>query len=482
MADNVLQFPEHRRKPEPPDTARRVEHETARRMRVSKLVEAVRGAAFRGERLKVMDRPSPAREIYRLLGQAKAKGHKREITTAITAEGIRLYRMIINERKAEAEEQNDRGGLIPHVASYLKALELFAKELNAPLDELIDNAFDRTERFGGKPARPADDPHERVALLLNAAANSVIQKFQMHRRFDLLPEGLLWKDLFGHGGWSGSFQEAWAAPALPRAPIGRVLRTAFTGPLQIESRRVDSSAGLEERLRRSTTVEAKISLYTAIWIAIGPISGPSDLGPLFDCVSVIELSIGGKLRRVTQPHWLWGGTDGAQALIKLPDGWHRVKGFGDGWSVDGPLDHADEKKAPGEPVDAAGLVAEDLYAKRRGVVDDNWMLCGLFDSDVSPLEHFYIRFSRIDGDALEQLTRLEPEFMGERSGPGAEPPGCLLPDAYGKQLETTIRTEALRCQLEKSAELLFRPVAERAAAIERNTKDLLERWSNDRPS
>ena len=147
---------------------------------------------------------------------------------------------------------------------------------------------------------------------------------------------------------------------LPSVPLLTVLRTVFKGPLKVEripvalkacSRRQVAELCAKEpedgglaRVGETETVDAEVKIRSVLCLALGPRSGPGDIGMLFHAYFVAELSVGGEQRELTfdrgafplyaRPDSWFGEGLAWSVAARLDSGWHRVSGFGSpGWRV-----------------------------------------------------------------------------------------------------------------------------------------------------
>lgn len=319
---------------------------------------------------------------------------------------------------------------------------------------------------------------------------------------------------------------------LPSVPLLRVLRAIFMGPLTVEQvplamkdcsrQRVASVCNVREASKKGAppvkgtmTVDAQIDVYTEVCLALGPRTGPGDLGILFETHTIPQLNVGGKSRELTFdraafPIYAREGYSNfvGSVAARLDDGWHRISGFGStGWKVKaggfynggygidvdyssplGPVDRDPEYF--GNEIDA-GLRFPEIF----GTGDCEWATyCVAVDRlSVAACMSFLEKTAEAKkgrrlstqwpllGEApssrvLTDEVEWEIDIVGSDRGPEI----YLFQDDTSREFEQALHTGVIERALVKACrdmkERWQRTANERQEGIRRQNERLLERW------
>ncbi len=404
-------------------------------------------------------------------------------------------------------------------------LEALAEILDVPVNDVIYDAFKETS-FNRTSNISHDDPIIELllkliefceAVVVNQSLSDYFQKGRnigaeynlvsgdfvrsKHPPFGSVEEG--WD-----GGYEGAPETSWTRRAFPSAPLLRVNRARFKGPLFVERQLVassESSAAEVARivspvlnstfdneawlpLRDPDQVDAEVLLFTDICLAIGPRTRADDLGPLFELRPFVELKTNGTNRPLTFPYSLAPlrakSEDGfitelvGSVAAQFEDAWRRVSG--DGWTgwvgteEDGTVIEIDEN------------IGRDLdfgpqFEKR------------LIDEPGFP--DFAVHWAPVNDSTLTQLVKLGRDLAqqakwgrggGERlfdlAGPHPKPTDPPLEKQTYRDFEIALATGAIEQALINDCKHLKTALAERIKQAnetrERENAAMYERWRN----
>lgn len=257
------------------------------------------------------------------------------------------------------------------IQPYVRVLDVLADVLGLVPDSLIFEAF-RDTSFRLSASISIDDPASTLSWLLNRMTSAVIRWEGMAEYFEKVQRRSAGydrtSDQFLLARLEARYQRAYEGSVdwslnlhpLPSIPLARVHRATFSGPLRVERKIIASpSLGQQEvaaicspkhacedgcePFALSQRMNAQLRVYSNIRLAIGPRTDASDLGPLFEIHSNIELWSDGALRPLTfnlssfpisaREDTELGNFVGSVAA-KFHDGWRRITGFSDsGWSL-----------------------------------------------------------------------------------------------------------------------------------------------------
>ncbi|MDX6559735.1 MAG: hypothetical protein QOF72_2784 [Blastocatellia bacterium] len=527
MSAEILPFPKPRMPtglPDPHEHQERIQEH--RRQVILHVRSAAEDPASKFER---DDEIAPARAINKLIVEAKdQKITQRHIRKALAKANLNIRHLerLRVDHIASPEEAKKRASshLIRKVQRYVRVLDVLAEALGRSSDEVVFNAF-RETAFGRLGTLPIESPPARLNWLLHEMTNWVVHSEKVHdyfqevRRFHAGYDPTTNEFLYGELGaeyqaaYDGSVDWSLTVHPIPAVPLLRVHRATFVGPLEVEkkpvapkeSSRVEVAAICNPRVAYETgkcsfsatgIVDAEISLFTDIRLAVAPRTLNDDLGPVFEVRSHVRLQTLDSNRTLTFDYSsfplsacndvkdseldVFVGSVAAQ----FDTGWHRVSGFGKrGWKLKlgeystnlgpeidpsspaGPADR--DPKSFGVTLDS-GIVFDPLIGSERAEWATSW-------SAVNPVT--VNQFMQLLSQPVEERRW---QWLAATDGPGEKPIAFHSFDPGCREFETALFTGAIERAL---AEECRRLSASMAQASERNkallaqqTAAALDRW------
>jgi hypothetical protein len=452
----------------------------------------------------------PARVIDKLIDETKKRGIKeRDIHQSLARRQrqVRHLERLRIDHKAPptAKPQADQ---VKKVQRYVYVLEALAQVLGRRADDVLTEAFGQTTFFS-TGQYSADNPTEELTFLLRELSYQVSRIEKLEEYFDnayktpALYDPVLERFCRGTsalpvGGYLGEgfAGDCWPAfeapPSFPGAPIVRISRAEFSGPLHIESDLLapadtpTSTVALEiSPLRKSKvrpfgpghTHHAKITLFTNIRFVIGPTTPAGDIAPMFELRSFVELKTDGHSRQLTFPYCLspLAATEENDLSDMLgtvaayfDHGWHRIGGFGTKeW--EGTLE------IPEHWTRIDNLwTGEHLLAKSGGGWEPLVQWARVDDATVTQLVAMLSELSSFDKQSKYQL-------LYEAKGPKTpEPTEYLFAHSGGQSFETALYTGAIEKALRTDCQRLKQRLADRVDQAKQTRilekEALLKRW------
>ena len=482
------------------------------------LVRMVRSAALQPKyRFPARHDPIyPAQMVDRLIAEAKrakiTHGDIRQALPAMPISWRHIERLRVDHTLAPVEAiKRHRGYITRKVQPYVLVIDTLAKLIGRPPDETLYEAF-RDTSFLRSASQELDSPCAAFASLLHEMGAYLASSDMFSAYFDMGDSCPAFFDQtlgkFVAGPFSavgksleGNFDMWHVGSALPAVTLVRIKRGGWEGPLLIDKSAIASPSTKASEVAEAITwsrkhgvisdtssLNAEVSLYTEIGLAIGPLSRPGEFGPLWQTQSRIEIYIDGRRCPLTCDSSLTpfaaspefdeeaGRYVGdlydyvATAAILLSDGWHRATGLGmSGWSGNPPL-----HPLIGLYYDF-GLYLETLLGSGGEVAL----------SQTRP--EFCIHWDRVNAESVSQFVELLQESAGMTVKPigpyKGQAPSEFLFKAKAQALETALATGALEDALSRSCSELSKALNQyadaRKATLQRQTAALLSRWKRN---
>jgi hypothetical protein len=426
----------------------------------------------------------PAQHIDRLMAGHNVRPG--DIKEALTRRFIRVRHLerlrVPHDLPPLEAKRRAAKGLVLKVQPYVRTLEVLAEAIGVPAEETIFEAF-RSTSYG----RANNERWEQTAVhlhwYLQEMTRGVIGAAHLQRYFQLRHQANSGSDFFDlhdsfpstdQVGYEGQADVCWADFGLPTVPLLRLSRATFKGQLSVERKVLGAKKlPLEEAVRLSSDlgplgptdlVDAELSLFSDIRLAVGPTSRMDRIGPLFQRRSFVELKTGGATRPLTFPYSLFPMAEGhyedgrPAVAAQFEDGWRRITGFGVRWSGSIPIE-----ENFGRELD------DDLFFETF-IGEQGWEReLGTYLVTVSPATVAQL---------LDLFTKPGRQVLFDANSRHPKPTFCNFPKA--KVLEIALYTGAIE-------ELLFREarelqseldarIEEQTTVREREESSLIARW------
>lgn len=458
----------------------------------------------------------PAQMVDRLFAEAKrAKITHGDIRRALPATSVswrHIERLRVDHTLTSLEAiKRHRGYITRKVQPYVLVIDTLAKLVGRAADETLYEAF-RDTSFLQSASQELDSPSATFASLLHemgaylASSDMFSTYFNSGAGCPALFDQTLGRFVAGPfpvvgNLFEGNFDMWHVGSPLPAVNLFKMERGQWQGPLVIErsaiagpsTKATDVAEAItwskrQEAITDTSLLNAEVSLYTEIGLAIGPLSRPGEFGPLWQTRSRIEICVDGRRCPLTCDSSLTpfaaspeldeeeGRHVGdlydyvATVAILLGDGWHRATGLGmPGWSGNPPLNPS------------IGLYYDyGLYLPTLVGIDGE-----VPSSRMRP--EFCIHWDRVNAESMSQFVDLLQRGPGITVNPIGplrdQVPSEFLFTGKGQALEVALATGALEDALTRSCSELSKALSQYAKArkdtLKRQTAALMARWQRN---